>query len=655
MGALAAVLPLLLRAQSPIVPQGVEYPIAGSIPGDQVFARLAVNPSGGYVVWEDNFIDGEGYGIGARRLDSSLAGTLATLRINDQAAGDQERPQVALLKNGGAVFAWQGGPLGFPKIYARFLDAKRVFATGDVLVNTYQQGRQEDPHVAVLTDGTVVVVWSSYGQDGSYDGVFGQRLTAQGAKQGGEFPVTQTTLLNQRSPAVAASPDGGYVVVWISERETANRPNVDVTGVNSAGGAGVIPLFDVSVYGRRFGAAGPLSDEFKINSSAIACANPVISTGVDGGFLVAWSGHTGPYVLNDLQRTDGWDVYGRAFSADGTPAGPEARFNEEASGDQFLPSIATCGANFLAAWVSLGQDGSREGVYARLVSSAGAPAGSEFRVNTTTIGPQKLPDVASDGASRCLVVWSGTMGGLASFDLFAQRYATTPQPVAPAKPFVWAPDWEAVQQSASLVTPAINTTLRVSWPDLSALGATAYEVYKDASTSADVVTTNTCWRVNHLTPATAYFFRLAYVLKSGERSPLSDVAVGTTWGWDDNYDGLPDDWQMSYSAYWGSDPSHWPPANADSDGDGATNMQEFLAGTSPIDPQSVLRLNWATSGLVPRLSWNTEPGFIYQVQVSYDMKKWVDLGLPRFALGKADSIPTSPGSGEAVYRIIRVR
>ncbi|MGK0186001.1 MAG: hypothetical protein ACI9R3_001784 [Verrucomicrobiales bacterium] len=91
---------------------------------------------------------------------------------------------------------------------------------------------------------------------------------------------------------------------------------------------------------------------------------------------------------------------------------------------------------------------------------------------------------------------------------------------------------------------------------------------------------------------------------------------------DTDDDGLTDDWEKLYFdslAEIGSD---------DSDGDGATNAQEQIAGTDPSDSGSILRLSVteavAEDGITPilRLSW---PGLIsrsYFVQISDDLMNW---------------------------------
>lgn len=57
-------------------------------------------------------------------------------------------------------------------------------------------------------------------------------------------------------------------------------------------------------------------------------------------------------------------------------------------------------------------------------------------------------------------------------------------------------------------------------------------------------------------------------------------------------DGIPDSWRLRY---FGSINNLLSQATADADGDGANNLQEYLAGTDPTDSKSALRIGSATS------------------------------------------------------------
>jgi hypothetical protein len=179
-----------------------------------------------------------------------------------------------------------------------------------------------------------------------------------------------------------------------------------------------------------------------------------------------------------------------------------------------------------------------------------------------------------------------------------------------------------------------------------------YELFIDDA-AAPVAVVGNLWTVSSLAPGSTHSFKLAYKFSSGERSGLSEAARGTTWGSDEALDGLPDDWQ---SGYWGSDTDKWPDPKADSDGDGATNLEEFLAGTNPLDAASVLRTSISATPQGSFLHWNAQPGFIYQVQSKAELSlDWADVGAPRFAAGAADSILIERTGDSTYYRVKRLR
>jgi len=401
---------------------GVQYAIVPALPGDQIRPQLGLNASGGYAVWEDNATDGRGQGISMQALDNNLSAVGSHFRVNQIGAGDQELPRVALLDNGGGVVVWQGGRRGFQKIYARFLGAAgrtNFWLGGDVLVNTFTNHFQINPVVATLANGNVVVVWASYNQfsANSMQDVYAQMFSPTGQKAGGEFLVNQFTSFNQRTPALAALAGGGFVVAWVSEQQQSG--SVDSVDSNYLYTNSVAAKPSVDIYARLYDASGsPAAGEFLVDAGTNVCANPSIAVASDGNFMVAWSAHDSSVFNN------GWDIYARTFSSTGSPLlGAEERVNSYTYGDQYVPQISALGTNYLVAWTSLAQDGSREGVFGQLLNGDGSLSGQEFRVNTTTVGAQMHPAIAANGKERFVAVWT-SFGSMASgFDLFAQVYA----------------------------------------------------------------------------------------------------------------------------------------------------------------------------------------------------------------------------------------
>src|SRR5205814_2620681 len=181
----------------------------------------------------------------------------------------------------------------------------------------------------------------------------------------------------------------------------------------------------------------------------------------------------------------------------------------------------------------------------------------------------------------------------------------------------------------------------------------AYELYVDGGATAAVTTTTNIWMLTGLEPSSTHSVQLDYLASDGRRSPLSPAASGTTWS-GANFGGITFEWMI---AQFGADVLSWSKPTDDSDGDGANNLQEFRAGTAPTDPDSVMRVQLVSTAQGTRLSWNGQPGFFYQVQLSEGLSagSWTNFGLPRFAAGTTDSILVNGTKRSEYYRIIRLR
>jgi hypothetical protein len=640
-------MPAAVFGQNYYATNGTEYAVIGALPGDQVFPDAAVTADGGFVVWQDNITDGSGEGISARALDGTLSGTGSTFKVNVQGTNDQKNARVALLKNGGAAFVWQGGAESSQHIFARFLTSGNTWLMNtDIVVSTFTNNFQINPAIATLNNGNVIVVWASFDQvnSTSLQDVYGQILSPMGQAIGTNFLINQFTSYNQRTPAIAALQNGGFVVTWVSEQQRLVAPTLGTPSGSVT--ASTIPVPSVDVYARLYSSGGVAqSSEFLVNTNFNPCANPRVTGASDGSFMVVWDAR------DMVNQTNGLDIFARPFSSVGV-GGTTVLVNSYLFGDQYAPQISSIGIDYLVAWTSLAQDGSREGVYGQFLQSNGSAVNGEFRINTTTISEQMQPVVAADGVNQFLVVWTSYTGSPNSFDLFAQRYMNVSALLQPmAAPFVYAP--------FTLSNGVYQPQLQVSWPPLLGISVSNYEVYVNGSTTPTGLVTSNQWTMtaaNGLTPGSTNSFQVDYTTMDGRRSPISPPTIGATWS-GLNWSGIPDEWMAEFFGGYVNGVYHtnfWPAANAAVVSGGPTLSQIFLSGGNPLDSSTwlVVQLSNTPQGLF--LTWNTQPGLTYQVQVTTDFKTWNNWGAPRFAAGTSDSIYCGSGSA-GYYRVLLLR
>jgi hypothetical protein len=323
------------------VPQGPEFLVNTFTTGNQSAPAALVDLSGNFaVVWSSELQDGSGLGLYAQRYASSGAPAGTEFRVNTYTTGDQLGPAVAIDKSGIFFVLWtsDGQDGSGPGVFAQRYIGFGPPLGGEFRVNTTTAGAQGSPAVAASQSGIFVVVWQSDGQDGSGQGVFGQRYISSGTPSGPEFRVNSFTTGGQLAPSVAAG-SGTFVVAWQSQGQDGS-------------GYGVI--------GQRFVLTGaPVGPELIVNTfTAGDQAEPSIVADITGDFAVVWSS-----AAQDGQSTG---VFGQRVASDGTAQGPEFRVNTYTTAAQRSPSAtATFGGNFIVAWQSDQQDGSQYGVFSQ--------------------------------------------------------------------------------------------------------------------------------------------------------------------------------------------------------------------------------------------------------------------------------------------------
>jgi hypothetical protein len=152
--------------------------------------------------------------------------------VNTWTTDKQLFPSITSLSNGGFVVVWSGaGQDDGSGVYGQRFDSNGNKVGFEFQVNTWTTGFQGYPSITSLPDGGFVVVWqsgcdpllgmscSATPQDGSNFGVYGQRFDSNANKTGSEFQVNTWTTNDQSWPSITSLSNGGFLVVWDSERQ----------------------------------------------------------------------------------------------------------------------------------------------------------------------------------------------------------------------------------------------------------------------------------------------------------------------------------------------------------------------------------------------------------------------------------------------------
>ena len=256
----------------------------------------------------------------------------------------------------------------------------------EISVNTFTADDQKSGKIGIADDGSFVIVWE--GVDTDQKGVFGQRYDSSGNAVGSEFQVNTTTLGDQKKSTVGMADDGSFVVTW--EGVDANKKGV---------------------FAQRFDPSGnTIGSEFAVNTSTTGDQKePDIAVGDDGSFVITWEG----------PDTDKKGVFGQRYDSSGNTVGSEFQVNTTTEGDQKKSAVGISDdGSFIVTWE--GVDANLKGVFAQRFDASGSSVGSEFIVNTTTIGDQKEPDIAVADDGSFVVIWEGTDADLKG--VFGQRF-----------------------------------------------------------------------------------------------------------------------------------------------------------------------------------------------------------------------------------------
>jgi len=274
-------------------------------------------------------------------FDSQMQRLAGDIPLHGSCDGEHTQPATVCFPDGSFVVVWTSDGSSDEATDVRYqrFSANLQPASDWIRLNSYHDDVQFDPGVAPLPGNGFVAVWTSYGQDGDKEGVFGQVVDGTDAFVGAEFMANAIADNFQADQRVAGFPDGTFVVTWQRENDA---------------------ILKGEVRARVFsGEAVPLTEDLLVNTYNVDCQD-----------------HPVPAVLSDdtlvtAYRTVGYDgdLWGVGFQRldhDLEMVGPETIANTYTKADQWYPRVAAfAGSGFLLTWTSVGQDGSGSGVFAQ--------------------------------------------------------------------------------------------------------------------------------------------------------------------------------------------------------------------------------------------------------------------------------------------------
>jgi hypothetical protein len=345
-------------------------------------------------------------------ITSAQVTVIPEFLINTYTTSDQHQPTIAYDQQGNFIVTWasvgqddtlSGTDSG---IYAQRYDATGLPVGAEFLVNTTINSIQHRPDIAIAANGSFVITWASYFQDGDDYGIYFQQFDAAGVKMGNEEAVNITTAFPQDHPSIAMNANGDFAIAWLTFDQTLWSWN---TFMRLFDNNGVAQTAEIVAHQETN------NDQRDID----------IAMDSTGNIVAVWA--------SDFQDGSGKGVFTRLFDTTGTPITNDIQVNQGVLNDQYLPAVAmTANGQFAVTWISQDQDGDGKGIYVRQFDATGSPMGIETNVNTDyTGGDQVDPDIAVDTAGNFTVAWKSWGQDFDNYAVIAKRFYANGTPVGP--------------------------------------------------------------------------------------------------------------------------------------------------------------------------------------------------------------------------------
>jgi hypothetical protein len=379
------ILSLSLAAEAavpPPVPRGPEIRLETDPASFSSDPEIAAFPDGGFVVvWRAND------GFRARFLDARGRRGREILLPANGFGHD------VATTNDGFLLAWATSTPSSPAtgIFVRRFDRAGRPQGKRIRVSNLSTSERHDPVIASAPGGRFAVAWTAdvqattpEGDPYTYSHAVGRIFSAAGT------PVTGEIVLQEGLPAT----DAGDDAVDASSRGLVLKPDGALLAqVHTLGASGCFQSYLVQMLpGEEPEVLDNLNSGF-CNGPPYRDGSAALVMRPDGGVIAAWS--------------DAGEVQAQVFAADGTPRGEWFRVSQNPDALQYAPVIAVqAGGRFVIAWAEDDQSGQPRSIFGRSFTANGTPRTETYQINVTTEGSQSEPSIAAARQGPIVTVWT---------------------------------------------------------------------------------------------------------------------------------------------------------------------------------------------------------------------------------------------------------
>ncbi|MCT4608905.1 MAG: cadherin-like domain-containing protein [Pelagimonas sp.] len=359
--------------------------------------------------------------------ETNITGT--PVRANVLGTPTAIAPKVTELADGGFAVTWyENGPgnIGL-RVMGRIFDGDGQPVAAPFQVNTVPTETDiSHPTVSQLQNGNLFWAFTSDGSDAdpSSAGIKGLITDLSGAAVGSEFQVNSTTQSTQWQPKSTTLTNGEVVVVWSSagnvafrifdetgtattaEVDSNNSYQVDVAALETGGfvlSYRAPGTYKATIYDDN---GVEIVPEFAFVQSAGTVLNPKLTVLNNGNIVFTWDSVNGP------DDTSNAGIRARIFAPDGTPVTDEFPVNISTEGGQVTPDVTPLAdGGFMIAWWD---QNIPYAIKSRIFEADGTPAGlgkatTEDTPITFTAAELLANDTDPDGDTLSIVSVSNSI------------------------------------------------------------------------------------------------------------------------------------------------------------------------------------------------------------------------------------------------------